>query len=414
MIVNTNTSIKVDFLPNIIKYKSEILLSTLLSNIKEDYGSKDISIREIIPIDNIFNYSGYYYYISKWDGNKLSELDSSKQLKANKQINAVYSDSNNNIYVGGSFTNDSGYEYVAKWDGNKWSELGGVNSLKANNQIYDIYVDKSNNVYTSGNFTNSSGNKYVAKWDGNKWKDIGGGAAIPMNKSGTLKGLCTDNNGVDYVGGDITNGTLRGIVAKLGILTDNTNIITGKITTPNNNSVKGYDINYWGASLGSIQGDINGNYSLNFNNCNYITHPTKNNDINKTNGVTAIDIALTQAHILGKNILNSPYKLIAADVNGDGKVTALDIVYMKRLILGLDTTFTKTSTKENRLWVFVDSSYKFADSTNPFPFKDSISYSNLNANQVNQTFIGIKLGDVNWDWNPALARMHVGVFVKPK
>ena len=31
---------------------------------------------------------------------------------------------------------------------------------------------------------------------------------------------------------------------------------------------------------------------------------------------------------------------------------------MKRLIQGLDTTFTKTSTKENRLWAFVDSSYK--------------------------------------------------------
>ena len=77
---------------------------------------------------------------------------------------------------------------------------------------------------------------------------------------------------------------------------------------------------------------------------------------------------------------------------------------MKRLILGLDTTFTKTSTKENMLWAFVDSSYKFADSTNPFPFKDSISYTNLNANKTNQTFIGIKLGDVNWDWNPALAR----------
>ena len=29
----------------------------------------------------------------------------------------------------------------------------------------------------------------------------------------------------------------------------------------------------------------------------------------------------------------------------------------------------------------------------------------LNANQINQTFIGINLGDVNWDWNPAQAKM---------
>jgi len=147
---------------------------------------------------------------------------------------------------------------------------------------------------------------------------------------------------------------------------------------------------------------------------NYTITPTKNNDINKTNGVTTLDLALTQSHILGKNKLNNPYKIIAADVNGDGKITTLDLVYMKRLILGMDTTFTNTTTKQNRLWVFVDSSYQFPDTTNPFPFKDSISYTNLNANQTNQTFIGIKLGDVNWDWNPALARIPSKVFVRPK
>ena len=133
----------------------------------------------------------------------------------------------------------------------------------------------------------------------------------------------------------------------------------------------------------------------------------KNNDVNKTNGVTALDIALVQSHVLGKNMLNSPYKLIAADVTGDGKVTALDIVYMKRLILAIDTTFTYGAAKDKRLWSFVDSSYKFPDSTNPFPYKDSISYTGLNISKTNQTFYGCKLGDVNWDWNPAMARPMV-------
>ena len=126
---------------------------------------------------------------------------------------------------------------------------------------------------------------------------------------------------------------------------------------------------------------------------------SKNNDIKKSNGVTTLDLAITQAHILGKSILNSPYKIIAADVNGDGKVSALDIVYIKRLILGIDTSFTG-----NKLWAFVDSSYKFPDTTNPFPFKDSISFTRLTANKSNQTFIACKLGDVNWDWNPAIQR----------
>ena len=130
----------------------------------------------------------------------------------------------------------------------------------------------------------------------------------------------------------------------------------------------------------------------------------KNNDVNKTNGVTAVDIALLQSHILGKNALASPYKIIAGDVNGDGKVTALDIVYMKRLILGIDTTFSNTATGEKRLWTFVDSSFVFADPTNPFPYKDSISYYGLKVSKTNQTFIGCKLGDMNWDWNAAVAK----------
>ena len=87
---------------------------------------------------------------------------------------------------------------------------------------------------------------------------------------------------------------------------------------------------------------------------------------------------------------------------------------MKRLILGIDTTFTNTNTKEKRLWLFVDSSYKFPDSSNPFPFKDSISFTSLSASQTNQTFIGVKLGDVNRYWNPAIARMPSPVFVRPK
>ena len=131
---------------------------------------------------------------------------------------------------------------------------------------------------------------------------------------------------------------------------------------------------------------------------------TKNFEGTKTNGVTALDIALVQSHILQKNLFNSPYKIIAADVNGDGTVSVLDIVYIKRLILGIDTSFTKTSTGAKRLWVFVDSSYKYPDTTKPFPIKDSIICTGTNLNNTHQTFIGCKLGDVNWDWNPAVSK----------
>ncbi|MEI6184763.1 MAG: dockerin type I domain-containing protein, partial [Bacteroidota bacterium] len=181
--------------------------------------------------------------------------------------------------------------------------------------------------------------------------------------------------------------------------------IAGKVINPSAagyKSITGATISITGGS--NVQ-SIAGEYKIyNLNNGSYTIKATKNNDINKTNGVTTLDIALVQSHVLGKSLLNSPYKIIAADVNGDGKVSTLDIVYMKRLILGIDTTFTKAVTGEKRLWTFVDSSLQFTDVTNPFPIKDSIKFIALNTSKTNQTFIGCKLGDVNWDWNPLIAK----------
>ena len=132
-------------------------------------------------------------------------------------------------------------------------------------------------------------------------------------------------------------------------------------------------------------------------NGSYTIRPTKNNDIVKTNGVSVLDLLLIQSHILGINLLNSPYKIIAADANNDGVISVLDLLVLQRLILGLDTTLPG-----NRLWAFVDSSYSFPNPANPFPYKDSINFSHPSANLAGQSFVGVKLGDVNYDWNASI------------
>jgi len=179
--------------------------------------------------------------------------------------------------------------------------------------------------------------------------------------------------------------------------------VVGKCITPNGTSIKDATISATGATA-AVNTDTTGTFTYKLQTGNYTLKATREHDINKTNGVTSLDLALIQSHILGKATLNSPYKVIAADVNGDGKVTALDIVYMKRLILGLDTTFNNPSTNQKRLWVFIDSSSNVTSLPSPFVIKDSINITNLNANKTNQTFYGIKLGDVNWDWSPLLPK----------
>ena len=177
-------------------------------------------------------------------------------------------------------------------------------------------------------------------------------------------------------------------------------IISGRIAHPMGSIIPNTTVRVSGDTSSSTLTNTSGTYNLTATGgFNYNVRPFKNNDLNKTNGVSTLDIAFIQSHILQNATLNSPYKIIAADVNNNGSVSSLDILYIRRLILGLDTTFPG-----NRLWAFVDSSYQFSNPSNPFPYKDSIRLTNLSSSKVNQSFIGVKLGDVTFDWNPGVFR----------
>ncbi len=107
------------------------------------------------------------------------------------------------------------------------------------------------------------------------------------------------------------------------------------------------------------------------------------------NGVSTLDLVLIQRHILGIQTLDSPYKLIAADANNDGKVTASDLTELRKLILGVTNALPK-----NASWRFPISAQSM-DATNPFPFVEQIAISQILTNMSNQNFVAVKIGDVN-------------------
>ena len=173
--------------------------------------------------------------------------------------------------------------------------------------------------------------------------------------------------------------------------------MSGRISHPLGMIIPGVKVGVSGGVVDSVFSDpTTGNYNFNlFQQRNYTVSPSKNNDVIKAKGVDVLDVLQMQAHILNTTPLNSPYKIIAADVNGDNAVNIFDVILTKRLILGIDTSFPV-----NRLWAFVDSSQVFGNPLNPFPYNSTKSFSNLASNQVNQSFYGVKLGDVNFDWIP--------------
>jgi hypothetical protein len=119
---------------------------------------------------------------------------------------------------------------------------------------------------------------------------------------------------------------------------------------------------------------------------NYTIEANKNGDY--LNGVNTLDLVQIQRHILGIQKLENPYKLIAADADGDEAIRVNDIVTLRKLILGI------TDEIENMpSWRFVDASDRMENG--PWPFREVISHGALTETKMENNFIAVKLGDVD-------------------
>ena len=129
----------------------------------------------------------------------------------------------------------------------------------------------------------------------------------------------------------------------------------------------------------------------------YTLTPVK--DGNALNGVTTSDLVLISQHILGLNLLHSPYKLIAADADKSNSITTTDILQLRKLILGI----YENGLPNTPAWRFVDNSFIFLNPDNPFEttFPEIRTVDSLVIDQPND-FVGIKVGDVNNSADPGM------------
>ena len=177
--------------------------------------------------------------------------------------------------------------------------------------------------------------------------------------------------------------------------------ISGSIANEANLTVSGVEVtltNAQGAVVAKDTTAANGLYSFSgvAEGEDYTLTPYKNTNL--TNGVTTFDMVLITRHILNVAPLNSPYKIIAADVNKSGTVTTFDLVGLQKVILNVDTSFPNGNTS----WRFVPADYSFPDPAKPFEpaFPEFIHLTNFSGNKPEEDFIAIKVGDVNNSANP--------------
>jgi len=108
------------------------------------------------------------------------------------------------------------------------------------------------------------------------------------------------------------------------------------------------------------------------------------------NGLSVLDIILVQRHILGLITFEEEGKLIAADVNFDGIVTALDLVAMRRVLLGTDIEY-----RNGNEWVFYSAeSMSQFEGLEVFNASQEVTITPDNYTLAHD-FVGIKAGDID-------------------
>jgi hypothetical protein len=114
-------------------------------------------------------------------------------------------------------------------------------------------------------------------------------------------------------------------------------------------------------------------------------------DNNPLLGITTLDVILLQQHLLGLDELDSPYQIIAGDVNLNGLLDAGDLIEIRRLILGSSTEFTTANS-----FSFIPEAISFIDPFDPFENGQILGLSTiLNNSDETFNFNAIKMGDVN-------------------
>ena len=177
-------------------------------------------------------------------------------------------------------------------------------------------------------------------------------------------------------------------------------VISGSINVPGSGKLAGATVYLDGSNLSGIQSGDNGYFvfpSMPFGG-DYVVRPVKEGDAR--NGVTTLDLVKIQKHLLGIEALSSPFQFIAADANNSQSISAIDLIQLRRLILGFYDVLP-----DNTSWRFIDEAHVFPDPQNPWlsawPETYTIKPFNSSMNDVN--FDAVKIGDVNLS-----ANLHAG------
>ena len=323
--------------------------------------------------DGCSNVSSYTSYFTIEDKKQPTPymLELSTALMQNGQVELWASD-----FDAGSFDNCSDSEYLKY----TFSEHIPPQLLNTNEDDpwYDIDGVASENDYLNG--------------DAEKWNGATNSSAMIFNEDD----LAASNGGLldirvyvwDLCGNKDFVDTKIKLIQNNGA---NRAHISGRVATEAGEGVPDVAMSANSDQVGypyNISTDDTGSYLFEYNlmDYDYEISGAKNDDW--LNGISTIDIVMIQQHVLGLQDLNSPYKLIAADVNNDERISSIDLVQIRKLILGIIDQYPS-----NGSWRLVNAAESMVGE--PWPFNELSNLSGLAVDMMHEDFVAVKIGDVN-------------------
>ena len=167
------------------------------------------------------------------------------------------------------------------------------------------------------------------------------------------------------------------------------NSIAGKVTTESAQLVEEVELVLEDSNVNPEYTDDQGSYAFAEMPAGGTYKISASKDIDPLVSVSTLDLIMMQRHILGINLLDSPYKLIAADIDNSGSINGIDLIELRKLILGIYDTYP-----ENNSWRIIDANQQLGDDPFVVEIKENYIIPQLNSD-MEIDFIGVKVGDVD-------------------
>ena len=269
------------------------------------------------------------------------------------------------------------FQWIAGHEGiNNYPTLYGVRVLKNNQEIYQSIDQPTSFDWTFERYSFSDNSDFI----------IDAPSVIRFE----LLGYCTIGNDSDVTAWDLDeikiNATCTSAAANQVAITGNIKDIKGEPLSQVRVSLKTDNPNLNATNYNYT--DNNGEYAFTElkKGFDYQIKPELNEDFLK--GVTTVDLIHIQRHILGLVKFDSPYQMIAADADNSQSISAIDLLQLRKLILGIQNELPNNT------------SYRFANSnqelalSNPWAIEEANLVLNA-SNDMNTNFSAIKVGDVS-------------------